>query len=85
MMMAAFLSGWFYMVTKAVENPEGKENLIPEFASGVGEYFLPILVKSFLKTVSDANFLPSSAFSKTSPVAKSINLPVSLSKMNLAA
>jgi len=42
-MLAAFLAGWFYMVTKAVKEPEGKENLLSEFTAGVGEYFLPII------------------------------------------
>ena len=43
MMLTAFLSGWFYMVMKAVKEPDGKNSLLPEFMSGVGEYFLPII------------------------------------------
>ena len=42
LMLAAFLSGWFHMVTKAVKEPDGKNSLLPEFTAGVGEYFIPI-------------------------------------------
>ena len=42
LMISAFLSGWFYMISKAVKNPEidNKDKLLSEFPSGVGEYFL---------------------------------------------
>lgn len=45
LMLSAFISGWFYMVKKAVvgfreENPN---LLIKEFVAGVGEYFLSSL------------------------------------------
>jgi len=44
-MIGAFLSGWFMMITKAIKSPEIEDNkLITEFPSGVGIYFLPILV-----------------------------------------
>lgn len=45
LMLGAFLSGWLYMIKKAVTNPEeeSKDRLIFEFPSGVGEYFLTIL------------------------------------------
>lgn len=45
LMAGAFLSGWFYMIVKAVKNPndEDKDRLIFEFPSGVGGYFLSIL------------------------------------------
>ena len=42
-MLAAFLSGWAYMLRIAVSAPVKDEPnaLIKEFPSGVGEYFLP--------------------------------------------
>ena len=45
LMLSMFLSGWFYMITKAVKEPdmENKDSLMSEFLSGVGEYFLSIL------------------------------------------
>jgi len=45
LMLGAFLSGWLFMIKKAVTNPEeeNKDRLIFEFPAGVGEYFLPIL------------------------------------------
>ena len=43
LMLAAFLSGWFQMITTAVKEPDGKEPLLSEFTSGVGEYFIPII------------------------------------------
>ena len=54
LMLAAFLSGWFYMVSKAVKEPDGKSSLLPEFTSGVGEYFMPIiglLVNTFIISI----------------------------------
>ena len=44
-MLAAFLSGWAYMLRIAVSAPVKDESnaLIKEFPSGVGEYFLPAL------------------------------------------
>ena len=45
LMLGAFLSGWFMMIMKAVKEPEIEDNkLISEFPSGVGEYFLNILL-----------------------------------------
>lgn len=45
LMIGAFLSGWFMMIAKAVKEPEIEDNkLITEFPSGVGEYFLNILI-----------------------------------------
>ena len=43
LMLCAFLSGWLYMIMKAVKEPDVDKNaLITEsFFSGVGEYFLP--------------------------------------------
>lgn len=43
LMVAAFLSGWFFMIVKAVQEPDGKSSLLSEFPAGVGEYFVPIL------------------------------------------
>lgn len=43
LMLAAFLSGWFYMIAKAVKNSELQNNFITEFPTGVGEYFLSVL------------------------------------------
>ena len=43
LMLAAFISGWFKMVTTAVREPDGKAHLLPEFTSGVGEYFIPVI------------------------------------------
>ena len=44
-MTSAFLAGWLYMTKLAVEENSSAEsvNLIKEFPSGVGEYFLPSL------------------------------------------
>ena len=43
LMLAAFLAGWFYVVTVTVKDPYGKGSFGSEFMSGVGEYFLPII------------------------------------------
>ncbi len=44
LMFGAFLSGWFYIIIRAVKEPEIEDNrLIAEFPSGVGEYFLPVM------------------------------------------
>ena len=45
LMVASFLSGWFFMIKKAIVNSEEdqKDKLIFEFPAGVGEYFLAIL------------------------------------------
>lgn len=45
LMLAAFLSGWFYMVKLSVNNPDMEDvnSLIKEFPSGVGEFFLSVL------------------------------------------
>ena len=44
MMLGAFLSGWFYIIIRAVKEPDIESNrLITEFPSGVGEYFLPVI------------------------------------------
>lgn len=44
-MTAAFIAGWFYMIKKAVTEPnrEDANSLMAEFPAGVGEYFLPAL------------------------------------------
>lgn len=44
-MLAAFLSGWIYMIKLAVVEEDAQEPnlLIKEFPAGVGEYFLPAL------------------------------------------
>ena len=43
-MLCAFLAGWFFMIKRAIQEPnmENKDKLIFEFPSGVGEYFLPV-------------------------------------------
>ena len=44
LMLGAFISGWFYIIFRAVKEPDIEDNqLILEFPSGVGEYFLPAL------------------------------------------
>lgn len=45
LMLGAFLSGWLYMITRCVKNSfaEDANQLIKEFPTGVGEYFLPAL------------------------------------------
>ena len=45
LMLASFLSGWFYMIVCAIKNSDNEDSnsLISEFPSGVGEYFLPTL------------------------------------------
>ena len=44
LMFGAFLSGWFYIIIRAVKEPDIESSqLIAEFPSGVGEYFLPAL------------------------------------------
>ena len=46
LMLGAFLSGWFYMITKAVkDSPEITKDysFLSEFMTGVGEYFFNIL------------------------------------------
>ena len=45
LMLAAFLSGWFYMVKLCVNNPDMEDinSLFKEFPSGVGEFFLSVL------------------------------------------
>lgn len=50
LMLAAFLSGWFYMIKSCVQEPENDDvnALIKEFPAGVGEYFLPILGLVFI-------------------------------------
>jgi len=50
LMLCAFLSGWFYMIMKAVKEPDiDKNTLITEsFFSGVGEYFLSAIGMVFI-------------------------------------
>lgn len=50
LMLGAFLSGWFFMIKKAVTNSEEdqKDKLIFEFPAGVGEYFFSILGMIFV-------------------------------------
>ena len=44
LMAGAFLSGWFYMIKEAVEEPDtDSRKLFSDFPSGVGEYFLSVL------------------------------------------
>lgn len=45
LMLAAFLSGWFYMIKCCVQNSDNDDpnSLIKEFPAGVGEYFLQTL------------------------------------------
>ena len=44
LMFGAFLSGWFYIIIRAVKEPDIESSqLIGEFPSGVGEYFLSAL------------------------------------------
>ena len=44
LMTAAFISGWFFMITRAVKEPDIQSGQIfSEFPSGVGEYFLSAL------------------------------------------
>ena len=41
LMLAAFLSGWFYMIRECIKSPDAEDAnaLIKDFPSGVGEYF----------------------------------------------
>ena len=50
LMLGAFLSGWLYMIKKAVTNPEDEasDKLFFEFPSGVGEYFLNVIGMIFI-------------------------------------
>jgi len=50
LMLAAFLSGWGYMIKLCVSEDEREEvnSLIKEFPAGVGEYFLPVLGTIFI-------------------------------------
>ena len=44
LMFGAFISGWLYMIVRAVKEPDIEDNqLISDFPSGVGEYFLSAL------------------------------------------
>ena len=45
LMLAAFLSGWFFMIRECIKNPEAEDPnfLIKDFPAGVGEYFLPVI------------------------------------------
>ena len=44
LMTGAFISGWFFMIKKAVKEPDIESGqLFSEFPSGVGEYFLSAL------------------------------------------
>jgi hypothetical protein len=48
LMLGAFMSGWFYIIIRAVKEPDIEDSrLISEFPSGVGEYFLPVMVMIF--------------------------------------
>ena len=53
LMFGAFLSGWLYMIKRAVTNPEDEANnrLFFDFPSGVGEYFLNVLGMIFVIVV----------------------------------
>lgn len=45
LMLAAFISGWGFMIKSGILEPEREDvnSLMKEFPSGVGEYFLPAL------------------------------------------
>ena len=45
LMLAAFLSGWFYLIIKSIDNKEDTDPsmLIMDFPAGVGEYMLPVI------------------------------------------
>ena len=44
LMIGAFISGWFYLIIRAVKEPDVESSqLISEFPSGVGEFFLSAL------------------------------------------
>lgn len=59
LMLAAFLSGWAYMLKLAVSNSQNEEPnaLIKEFPAGVGEYFLSALGLLFNILVLSVLFL----------------------------
>ena len=59
LMAGAFLSGWLYMIVKAVTNPieEDKDKLIFQFPSGVGEYFLSVLGLMFIVILVSIGFI----------------------------
>jgi hypothetical protein len=62
LMTAAFISGWFFMITKAVKEPDIETGrLIAEFPSGVGEYFLSAL-GIILQTIIISMLIMISAF-----------------------
>lgn len=55
LMLGAFVSGWFMMITKAVKEQSIEDKaLIAEFPAGVGEYFLTIvcmIIKVFIVSI----------------------------------
>lgn len=45
LMLAAFLSGWFFMIADCVKFPQKEDpnSVMNNFTAGVGEYFLPVI------------------------------------------
>lgn len=64
LMLAAFLSGWFFMLKTVVTEPEREEtnSLMKEFPAGVGEYFLPVIGMIFITFVVSLVLLATSYY-----------------------
>ncbi len=64
LMVAAFISGWFFMIRKCIKEPEIDEPvlLIKDFPEGVGEYFLSALGLIFCTFIISTVFILLSYF-----------------------
>lgn len=64
LMLAAFLSGWFFMLKTVVTEPEREEtnSLMKEFPAGVGEYFLPVIGMIFITFLVSLGLLAASYY-----------------------
>ena len=62
LMLAAFISGWSFMLKTCVQEPERDDpnSLIKDFPAGVGEYFLSVLGLIFIVAVLSIGVLGAS-------------------------
>lgn len=62
LMLAAFVSGWSFMLKNSVQEPERDDpnSLIKDFPAGVGEYFLSVLGLIFIVAVLSIGVLGAS-------------------------